>query len=141
MSGGSASASAAFSAAEPPLDQNNYRCIDNHLCLFDGNGGPWAGSLTFEPGPPGLPRPVHLSDDRTNWVSSYTNNTARKIFFYDRPDGAACAVLVHKAAPHSRGLLTGAADNTTDIIVRTDPGPSWVVPCLEARPAPASSAR
>jgi hypothetical protein len=136
MGGGSASASATFSTAEPPLDGNNYRCIDNHLCLFDGNGGPWAGSLTFEAGRSGFTRPIRLSN--TNWVSSYTNSTAREIWFYDHPEGAKCATLVHKAAPHSKGLLTGAADNTADIILRTEPGRPIGIPCLEVRPASVS---
>jgi hypothetical protein len=81
-----------------------------------------------------LPRPVRLSS--ANWVSSSTNNTGREVWFYDHPDGAACATLVHEAAPHSRGPLTGAADNTTGIIVRTEPGASRVMPCPEARRAP-----
>lgn len=140
IGGGSSAAAPAFSAAEPPLDENKYRCIDNHLCLFDGNGGPWGeGTLTFEAGRPGLPRPIHLRPlGNADWASSYTNNTGREVWFYDHPDCADCATLVHKAAPHSRGLLAGAADNTTDIIVRTDPGASRVMPCPEARPAPRS---
>ncbi|MEJ3656600.1 hypothetical protein WEH80_26895 [Actinomycetes bacterium KLBMP 9759] len=36
------------------VDPNNYECFDagDYLCLFDGDGGPWAASLVIDQGAP-----------------------------------------------------------------------------------------
>lgn len=110
------------SAAPPDVDPNDYWCFDGeeYLCLFDGDGGPWEGSFTLDPG---NEREVDLRDsnpeaDFSDRITSYTNNVDATYRFYDQPEGTDCWELVFTARPHTQGVFPAEADNRADLVVR-----------------------
>lgn len=122
MLSGSVASAAPAPTASSAVDPNNYWCMDGeaYLCLFDGDGGPWAGSLLIDPR---TEPEIDLRDpdpeaDFSNRLSSYTNNMGATYRFYDQPAGTDCWNLIFTAGPHTHGLLPAEADNLADLIVR-----------------------
>jgi hypothetical protein len=118
------------SAAPPDADPNDYWCFDGeaYLCLFDGDGGPWAGSFTLDPG---NKREIDLRDsnsdaDFSDRITSYTNNVDATYRFYDQPEGTECWNLIFTAGPNTQGAFPADADNRADLVVRDGEKPD---PC------------
>jgi hypothetical protein len=122
LSGGSVASAAPSPAASSAVDPNDYWCFDEeaYLCLFDGDGGPWAGSLTLSPGnePEIDLRDPNPDADFSDRITSYTNNVGSTYRFYDQPAGTECWDLIFTAEPHTHGLFPAAADNQADLVVR-----------------------
>jgi hypothetical protein len=124
-----AGVAAAAPTDDPPLDPNDFGCIEGHICLFDGNGGPWSASLTIQEGEPGDAtdlRDDNPDADRHDWVTSYTNETSRVVRFYDQPEGSECWDLLYEAEPGSQGLLPAEADDAADLVIQDAEQPN---PC------------
>jgi hypothetical protein len=110
------------SAASPAGDPNDYWCFDGeaYLCLFDGDGGPWEGSFTLDPGnePEIDLRDSNPDADFSDRITSYTNNVDATYRFYDQPEGTECWNLIFTAGPHTQGAFPADADNRADLVVR-----------------------
>jgi hypothetical protein len=121
MLSGSVASATPSPVVSTAVDPNDYWCFDEeaYLCLFDGDGGPWAGSHTLTPeNEPEIdlrhPNPDADFGDR---LTSYTNNVGSTYRFYDQPEGTDCWNLIF-TGPHTYGLLPADADNLADLVVR-----------------------
>jgi hypothetical protein len=108
--------------ASSAVDPNDYWCFDEeaYLCLFEGDGGPWAGSHTLAPNnePEIDLRHPNPDADFSDRITSYTNNVGSTYRFYDQPAGTECWNLIFTAGPHTHGLFPAEADNLADLVVR-----------------------